>query len=465
MKRTLGIGVAFLFLFACFPVPAQSVQTELPALKDVFAEDFSFGCLLSYRHIALPDDVPVPGASPRALNPEGGKLIAHHMNFMAPGNNMKPMYTLDIAASAEASQKARRGKKLEIAETQPVVRFPPDLIAQLDWAKRHGFGFRAHTLVWHSQTPTEFFRTGYTSDGTYVSRDIMTKRMEWYIKEIIRQLHEGWPGMVQAVDVVNEAIDDRSGKVRRSKNDWFIVYGDERYVSYAFEFARKYSTGYGESQMKLYYNDYNTHSAGKADGIVALLEPIYRAGNLDGIGMQEHDNILSPTAEAWVASYDKFDAICNEMAITEIDVSTSAKTNYPSALILEQQANQYASLFKLFLERSARSGRGKIVNVSKDGLNDEYTFVVNQSSSLWDTNFQAKPAYFALVDLTAAWKELNRLIDRAEEATRTETDVQRLKVLQEALFEAKKSRDGLYSAGNSAVAGLQGAVALLKAAL
>ena len=54
-------------------------------------------------------------------------------------------------------------------------------------------------------------------------------------------------------------------------------------------------------------------------------------------------------------------------------------------------------LFTLYKERSLGSGNGKIANVSKDGLNDEYTFKKNQSSSLWDENFEPKPAFWAIV--------------------------------------------------------------------
>ncbi len=36
----------------------------------------------------------------------------------------------------------------------------------------------------------------------------MTARMENYIKEVIRIIHEGWPGLLTAFDVVNEAVTD-----------------------------------------------------------------------------------------------------------------------------------------------------------------------------------------------------------------------------------------------------------------
>jgi endo-1,4-beta-xylanase len=163
----------------------------------------------------------------------------------------------------------------------------------------------------------------------------------------------------------------------------------------AFQSTRQHSIEFGETQIKLYYNDYNTENATKVNGIVGLLTPIFQAGYLDGIGMQEHDNNSIPTAAAFIASYNKFYPICSEMAVTELDVSTQSGTNYPSAAILATQANQYGQLFKCFVERSYKSGRGKIISVSKDGLNDLYTFVTNQSTSLWNTRDTCKPSFFA----------------------------------------------------------------------
>ncbi len=103
--------------------------------------------------------------------------------------------------------------------------------------------------------------------------------------------------------------------------------------------------------------------------------------------MQEHDSTTSPTAEAWIASYKKFDTVCTEMSVTELDVKPARTPLNDSLLTL--QANQYGQLFKCFVERSYFSGRGKIINVSKDGLNDTSAFVAY--ASLWDSITSASP--------------------------------------------------------------------------
>jgi len=317
------------------------------------------------------------------------------------------------------------------------------MIAQLNWAQRQGFTFRGHTLVWHNQTPgTAFFRTGYSATGERLNQEKMTRRMGNYIKEIIRLLHEDWPGLLSAMDVVNEAVND-DGSDRTANNEWYTTYGDLSYIMKAFEFTRQYTTEYGETQIKLYYNDYSTHLSNKANGIVRVCGPIFRAGYLDGVGMQDHDNNSSPTAAAWIASYNKFDTICTEMSVTELDVNPGNPPNYTT------QANQYAQLLKCFVERSYRSGRGKIINVSKDGLNDQYAFVAN--ASLWDAQNKCKPAFFALVDVGLNYNALDSLIVYADTLEESDYTPESWTPFAAALASAVTARDQNYT--NSSPAG------------
>jgi endo-1,4-beta-xylanase len=386
----------------------DTIQTNVPALKDVYANDFYIGCLLSYTHIGFSSDPYVSGQS-SVVDTNGGYLIRYHMNSMGPGNNMKPQYTVDLSGSASAYNAATTQEAKDSINVHPIVRFNGNLIAQLNWALRQGFKVRGHTLVWHNQTPgTGFFREGYAAAGARLTKEVMAARLGNYIKEVMRLLHEGWAGLLVAMDVVNEAVNDDTGTDRSTNNEWYTTFGDIGYVMKAFELTRKYAVSYGETQIKLYYNDYNTHNANKANGIVRVCGPIFQAGYLDGIGMQEHDAVSSPTAAEWITSYTKFDAICSEMAVTEFDVKTPNFT--PAGLA--SQANQVGALFKCFVERSYRSGRGKIVNVTKDGLNDRYTF--NTNSSIFDSSDQCKPSFFAAVGVGMNFNMLKSLIAHAD---------------------------------------------------
>lgn len=451
-NKTLRIFIYFLIITS-LKTYAQSdaIETNVPALKNVFGNDFYIGCLLSYPHVGFPTDPVVPGQS-NVVAPNGGNLIKFHMNSMSPGNNMKPQYTVDIAASAASYNAAASDSERDSINTHPVVRFNSNLIAQLDWAKRQGFTFRGHTLVWHSQTPgTSFFRTGYSDGGERLTKEKMTERMGNYIKEVIRLIHENWPGLLSAMDVVNEAVNE-SGSDRTSDSEWHTTFGDNSYLMKAFELTRKYTVEYGETQIKLYYNDYNTHSSGKADGIVRICSPIFQAGFLDGIGMQDHDANNSPTAAQWIATYNKFDPICTEMAVTELDITTGSGN--PSAALLTTQANQYGQLFKCFVERSFFSGRGKIINVSKDGLNDQYTFKTNQSSSLWTALNKCKPAFFSVVEVGINYNKLDSLVAYSDTLKENEYTTESWSNFSAAFTAAQSAMSQNYSASVSAAEAL-----------
>jgi hypothetical protein len=214
-----------------------------------------------------------------------------------------------------------------------------------------------------------------------------------------------------------------------------------------------------EDQIKLYYNDYNTHIAAKADGIVRICTPIFEAGYLDGIGMQDHDQYNSPTAEQWIASYNKFATICDEISVTELDVKPSSDT----ATRWATQANQYAALFKCFVERSYFSGRGKLISVSKDGLNDYWAFV--KEASLWDANNQCKPAFYAAVNVGLYFNKLDSLLAQADTLKEADYTSESWMLFSTAHTTARNAIDRNYSYMNSAADTLGNSYHNLKTAI
>ena len=458
-KNLRLIMITFYLILILTSLNFAQIQTDVPHLKDVYKNDFYIGCLLSYAHVGFATDPYVPGQS-NVVDANGGYLIKYHMNSMGPGNWMKSVYIVDINGSASAYSAAATQTEKDSIDINPIITFNGNITAQLNWAKRQGFTFRGHTLVWHNQTPgTAFFRTGYSSTGTRLTKEKMTDRLENYIKEVIRTIHEGWPGLLSAYDVVNEAVNDNG--TDRTVSEWYETFGDNSYIMKAFEFARKYTEQYGETQIKLYYNDYNTATASKADGIVRICGPIFRAGYLDGIGMQEHDAYNNPTASQWIATYNKFDTICTQMTVTEFDVKPSSNTL--SSSVLTTQANQYAQLVKCFVERSYFSGRGKIISVCKDGLNDQWAFVAK--ASLWDANDQCKPAFYAVANIGINYNKLDSLISAADSLNENEYTVDSWNNFSTALSFAENAINKNYSYTNSAVDTLKNGVDSLSAAI
>ena len=84
--------------------------------------------------------------SPEVLrNEKAADVIAAHFNSLTCENQMKPDFTMDRSASKRSKDNTR--VKLSFIQAAPVLKF----------AQEHGMKVRAHTLVWHSQTPRWFF--------------------------------------------------------------------------------------------------------------------------------------------------------------------------------------------------------------------------------------------------------------------------------------------------------------------
>lgn len=107
----------------------------------------------------------------------------------------------------------------------------------------NNIGMRAHTLVWHSQTPSWFFKYGYSSSNGYVSQSMMDARMEFYIKSVMNHVYSSQYGScVYAWDVVNEYL-------HASNSGWQYIYGSvttkPAFVKKAFQYAYDCLSYYG----------------------------------------------------------------------------------------------------------------------------------------------------------------------------------------------------------------------------
>ena len=329
-------------------VPATPTATEVPStptptpnpldsmtLKEKYKDDFMIG-------MAMPVSV---------INNAAFKdVIVGNFNSLTFENETKP----DAVLRKEECQKG-----LPDTYTEPVINL--SVIARsMQFAKENGIKVRFHTLIWHSQTPSWFFTEDYTPNGTRVSRDVMLKRMESYIRQVMTYMEENYPGQIYCYDVVNEAIDPPHGDAAGMRKDslWYEVIGPD-FMNYAFEYARKYAP----EGVDLYYNDYNCYS--KSQQIIECLRPIKEAGNIDGIGMQSHISTTDNVDRQIRGTAAKFTAEGYKVQLTELDIgqATSGKNGE------EVQAMKYAVLFKK-MQQAKQNGTVDIDCITIWGLYD-----------------------------------------------------------------------------------------------
>lgn len=281
--------------------------------------------------------------------------------------------------------------------------------AIMDFCVQNNIALRGHAFVWHSQTPSWFFKEGYNANGAWVSEDTMNARLDSYIKNMFAAIETQYPALnLYAYDVVNEAVSDDANRtanyggarvagdnnVTGGTSAWVSVYGDNGFVEKAFEIANKYAP----EGCALYYNDYNEYWDHKRDCIYNMCKDLYSKGLLDGIGMQSH---ISAQYDGFtgVANYttalQKYASIGCDIQITELDITCENGT-----YSLQQQADKYKAIFQAAIDINTGSYPGKVTAVCIWGPNDANTWIKTENTPLlYDTNHQPKAAYNTLMGM------------------------------------------------------------------
>jgi GH35 family endo-1,4-beta-xylanase len=341
----------------------------LPSLAEVYKDKFRIGVSLSKLDIE---------------NKDKAALVAGQFSSITCENEMKADFTLDREATLALED-----------ENCPVVNMKNAETA-LNFAKENGLKMRAHTLVWHSQTPRWLFTVGYDNDpeAPLVTREVMLKRMENYIRQEMEYVNNNYQGVVYAWDVVNEAIepgDGQENKIRTKDNLWYEVVGED-YIEWAFTYARKYAA----PEQKLFYNDYGTYEKAKMFPICDLINKLKEKNIIDGIGMQDHISIDYPTILDYQYAINKYAELGIEIQITELDISMTGDSEEAQ----QKQATRYKLLMTI-LQNCMDKNNAKITSITLWGLTDDRSWL-NKSDQpnyplLFDKNLQPKPAYFGFL--------------------------------------------------------------------
>lgn len=354
--------------FTLATAAAIPIQEDIASLSDVYGQYFKMGTAITTSNLSSPSFMDL--------------VEKHFGQSITPGNELKPDSILDQAASIESGD-----------NVNPQVDFS-QAAAILNYCAENNIPVRGHVLVWHSQTPDWFFKEGFQDDGDWVDKDTMIQRMENYIKNVMEGLAEQFPDVnFYAWDVVNEAWQDSgiprvagSSKSEDSNSSaWTRIFGDNSFIEYAFQFARKYAP----EGCKLYYNDYNEYVDSKTTAIYNMAMELKEKGLIDGIGMQSHLDVSYPTISMYKKALDKFASTGLDIQVTELDITTSDTTETG----LKTQAQMYSDLFDLYVEYA-----DSISAVVLWGVTDDQSWRASRVPLLFDEEFQAKPAYYSIVD-------------------------------------------------------------------
>ncbi len=368
------------------------IETDLQSLSEYFDGDFKVGTALT------PNDL---------LSRNVVALTEKHFgDSLTCGNEMKPDYVLDRAGTLSyfAETGDDENPQVNFNQAKPI----------LDYANEHKVPMRIHTLVWHSQTPTWFFKEGYEMDGEWVSKEKMIKRMENYIKNYFATLTELYPDIeFYACDVVNEAWME-NGQPRKpgcreenggEASPWVQVFGDNSFIEYAFTFARQYAP----EGCKLYYNDYNEYMDVKMGTIYVMAEELKEKGVIDGIGMQAHLDVRSgtdsfPSVMMFNRALDTYSELGLDIQVTELDATIPAGSEEK---FFYAQAEYFKGIISAIYEH-----RENVSALIFWGVTDDRSWRRDQQPLLFKKDFTAKPAFYSILEIK----------DEASDTSETEAD-------------------------------------------
>lgn len=346
-------------------------EVQAAGLAELYEENFYIGIALSnyvFSHME-----------------EYEQVILDNFNSITCENEMKPDSLLDKESSQADLENTYLHAAVHFDHCMPAVEF----------ALEHDMKIRFHTLVWHSQTPKWFFTEDYTDDGELVSRETMLARMENYIADVLGYFQENYPGLIYAVDVVNEAFDVGNGDengVRMKENLWYETVGDDFYYQ-AFVFARRYAS----EDMKLFYNDYGCMYKTKL--ILERLKQAKEEGLIDGIGMQSHLSVSDDIRFNFMLAAKEFCQEGYEVQATELDIGVkdSGKGSFRT------QGSKYKSFFR-GMEKLQEEGY-PITSVTVWGLNDALSWRKDEFALMFDGDMEPKPAYLGAMQDESVWDE------------------------------------------------------------
>ncbi len=313
----------------------------MKTLKEAYAGYFKIGAAVSRRMIKTHEE-----------------LITTHFNSITCGNEMKPasLYNQD--------------KEPDFTGADEVHAF----------AVKNNIEMRGHTLIWHNQTPEWI---------------MSAENIEAHMKLV----SEKYDKNLYAWDVVNEAIDDKHDLFLR-QTKWLENLG-ENYLTDVFKMAGKYFSG-----KDLYYNDYNDATPNKREKMIKLIKQLKENGApVNGLGLQAHYNIYTPTIDEIKASIELYAGLGVKLSVTEMDVSVFRFEDHsslpaPTAELIEKQAEYYRQCFKIY-----REYKDHIDSVTLWGVADDATWLDHFPARgrknwplLFDAEHKPKEAFWRVID-------------------------------------------------------------------
>lgn len=394
--------------------------SNLPSLKEVFKDKFDyFGVAVDYNAL---------------FGENSSSFMKSQYNSITMGNEMKPDAIIDAGNTISQADAQEAGYYIpeeyaaqeENQDKNGNVIYPKlnfdDVDAIIKEAHDKNLKLRAHTLIWHEQTPVSFFKTGYSvaKSAANCSKAAMDTRIELYVKTVVNHmLASEYSDCIYAWDVVNEYFHSHNAKGRDKPTYWEEIYGKDDSDNYLYDVENKMSTrpsyvkwafvcayealkeNHREEDIALFYNDFNTYGGSTASDIVEMIGYINEEDSLNadgtkicaGVGMQSHLDISDPyhSVANFAKALNTFKAAGIEIQITELDATMDPSTESDST-----QAEYYKQLFQALL--AAKADGAKITSVTIWGMYDSCSWRKEKYPLVFKGINNPKEAFYSIIE-------------------------------------------------------------------
>lgn len=259
---------------------------------------------------------------------------------------------------------------------------PPDRL--IEFAEDHGMRTHFHALVWHSSVPDWL-------EPSAASKEDFEAMVKDYITTVVGR----YKGRVASWDVVNEAFEDGTGRLRNTPYSRFM--GPD-YVARCFQYARE-----ADPDAILFYNDYGTiWDDRKRQALFAMLDDFQARGiPIDGVGLQMHISYTFPAMSEIMKTIDGIVARGLRVHLSELDVRINPEGNL-TAPTPDRLALQKARVHEV-VNRYRSIPAGLQHGITMWGLRDGDSWLISfwgnpEWPLLFDDAYTPKPAYFGFLE-------------------------------------------------------------------
>jgi endo-1,4-beta-xylanase len=344
-------------------IPPPTIQENIPSIFETLSDDFPVGASIDPNDISGPHE----------------QLLIKHFDSITSGNEMKWSW---------------------VENTKGSFNFGPADI-EVGLAVCHSMRVRGHNLVWATgaQTPSYAFGDGTNSPA---NQAVVTDNIREHVQAEVTHFGD----KVYAWDVVNEPLDPSQPDCL-NHGPFYKVLG-KSYIDIALQAAREFAP----PGTKLFINDYSTTDPNRLACLVRVVQDLQSRGiPIDAVGHEMHININYPTPDAFEDTVRTVARLGVDQQVTEFDMSVynagDNTSNYGAnggtvpLSIIAQQGYLYEQYFRTF-----RRLKHHLSGVTIWGMADDDTwldsFPINRLNLPlpFDTELQAKPAYWGIVDPT-----------------------------------------------------------------